>query len=247
MVSSVAEMSESAAEAPRVDLDEFDLGAQYGLARKRLTVLIEDLDDPAAVPVAACPAWSVHDVLAHLVAVAEDALSGKLTGPPSDEMTAEQVARRRGVPTAGVLEEWAAMSQAIESVLTQVRIWPGLLDVLAHEHDVRGALGNAERRDSDEVWAASEWLVTNWKPPVQLVVSVGDREHHVGRDGGAGGDGNDAGGEILTLETNSFEAFRFRLGRRSRTQLAKMAWSGDPGPVMDSLTIFGPAPADVVE
>jgi uncharacterized protein (TIGR03083 family) len=243
-------MSESATGTPRVDLDEFDLGVQYGLARKRLSALIAGLDDPAAVPVAACPSWSVHDVLAHLVAVAEDALAGKLTGPPSDEMTAEQVARRRGVPTADVLEEWAGMSQAIESVLTEVRIWPGFLDVLAHEHDVRGALGNSEGRDSDEVWAASEWLVTNWQPPVRLVVSVGDREHRVGWDVGAGDDGNDrddANGQILALETTPFEAFRFRLGRRSRTQLVKMAWSGDPAPVLDSLTIFGPAPADVVE
>jgi uncharacterized protein (TIGR03083 family) len=234
-----------------VDLDTFDLGAQYALARKRLSELLAGVDEPAEVPVAACPTWSAHDVLAHLVGVNEDVLAGRLTGPPSDEETAAQVARRSGVPTADVLAEWAAMAPALEALLTEVRVWPGFIDVLSHEHDVRGALGNTDERESDEVWVASEYLVANWRPPVQLVVRVGGREHLLGpaeKDTAEmkAGDREDTG-EILILETTPFEALRFRLGRRSREQLSELSWTGDPSAVLDAMTIFGPEPYDVVE
>jgi uncharacterized protein (TIGR03083 family) len=242
-------MPESSARKPRVDLDNFDLGVQYGLARKRLSELLAGIDDPAAAAVPACPLWSVHDVLSHLVAVNEDVLAGRLTGPPSDEDTAAQVARRRGVPTPEVIEEWAEMAPALEKLLTEVRVWPGFLDVLAHEHDIRGAIGNTEGREGDEMWAAGEYLVTNWRPPVQLVVSFGDSEHVVGgpEDAEGAGKGEATDEAVLILETTPFEAFRFRLGRRSRTQLSKLAWTGDPAPVLDAMTIFGPEPYDVVE
>ncbi len=49
----------------------------------------QDLD--AQVP--ACPAWTVKDVVAHLVATAEDVMAGRLADIPTDEFTADQVAR----------------------------------------------------------------------------------------------------------------------------------------------------------
>jgi hypothetical protein len=54
-------------------------------------------------------------------------------------------------------------------------------------------------------------------------------------------------GPPLTLATTRFEAFRWRMGRRSRDQLAALGWSGDPAPVIDHLVVFGPAACDVVE
>ena len=51
----------------------------------------------------------------------------------------------------------------------------------------------------------------------------------------------------LRLTTSRFEAFRWRMGRRSRAQLAGLDWSGDPAPLLDHLTIFGPAARDIIE
>jgi hypothetical protein len=51
----------------------------------------------------------------------------------------------------------------------------------------------------------------------------------------------------LRLATSRFEAFRWRMGRLSRAQLARLDWSGDPSPVLDHLTIFGPSAADITE
>jgi hypothetical protein len=55
------------------------------------------------------------------------------------------------------------------------------------------------------------------------------------------------GEPALELTTTWYEAFRWRMGRRSRGQLAALDWSGDPSPVLDHLVVFGPAPTDVIE
>jgi len=73
--------------------------------------------------------------------------------------------------------------------------------------------------------------------PQPLVVGTEDHEVRVGPEDG----------EPVTLTTTTFEAFRWRLGRRSPAQLAAMDWSGDPAPFLDHLCVFGPARADVVE
>jgi hypothetical protein len=230
-------VTDTSGKASSVDLDGFDLGVHYGHVRKRLSDLVGEIDDPARVAVPACPKWSVHDVLAHLVAVVEDVLAGRLTGPPSDEDTAAQVARRQDIATAEVLAQWAEMAPTFEGLLSEARVWPGFLDVLAHEHDVRGAVSAPAGRDSLEMQAASEWLMTAWAPDVPLRVKVGEREHNLGP-------GTDPD---LTLTTTPFESFRFRLGRRSPAQLRAMDWTGDPTPILAELTIFGPEPYDVIE
>jgi hypothetical protein len=55
------------------------------------------------------------------------------------------------------------------------------------------------------------------------------------------------GGTPLRLATSRFEAFRWRMGRRSRAQLAALDWSGDRSPVLDHPTIFGLSAADIIE
>jgi hypothetical protein len=75
-------------------------------------------------------------------------------------------------------------------------------------------------------------------PPTPMIVEVEDATFPIGAA--------DAG-EPLRLSTTRFEVFRWRLGRRSRDQMAAMAWSGDPAPVLDHLAVFGPAACDVDE
>jgi hypothetical protein len=68
-------------------------------------------------------------------------------------------------------------------------------------------------------------------------VTVEDTQFRAGPDGEP----------VLELTTTWYEAFRWRMGRRSRSQLAALDWSGDPSPVLDHLVVFGPAPTDVIE
>jgi hypothetical protein len=180
-------------------------------------------------------------VVSHLVAVVEDVLAGRLTGPPTDEQTAAQVARRRDRSTAEVLDEWEALVPPFEELLSAVPVWPAALDVLSHEQDIRGAVDQPGARDVPGICQGADRLIGSLESPVDLLIRVEDAEHVLGPSG-AGADV-----ERLELTTTRFEVFRFRLGRRSRAQLASLAWSGDPAAILDQLTIFGPSPLNVIE
>ena len=75
------------------------------------------------------------------------------------------------------------------------------------------------------------------QPPVALRVTVEDETFDLGPEGEA----------AIVLRTNRFEAFRWRMGRRSRAQLDNLDWTGDPAPVLGHLVVFGPAPSDIDE
>ncbi len=112
------------------------LSAHYRASRLRLRELVESLPpDRLDDPVAACPGWSVHDVVAHLTANVEDAAAGRLSRPPGPEQTAEQVARHRDTPVAELFELWWAGAAAFEEGVDAFEIVPAVLDMLSHEHD----------------------------------------------------------------------------------------------------------------
>jgi uncharacterized protein (TIGR03083 family) len=219
-----------------------DLAGLYRAARGRVISLVSGLDDATlATRVAACPAWSVHDVVAHLTAITEDALAGRLTVPPGEAETAAQVARFTGLSLAEIIAIWDANAPMFEQAVGDMRVWPAVIDIASHEQDVRGALGKPGARDTEAIWHCAQRLLGGLKPPVPVRIVVEDAEFLAGPDG-AGPDGT-----VLTLRTNRFEAFRWRMGRRSRAQLAALDWSGDPSPVLDHLTVFGPSVEDIFE
>jgi uncharacterized protein (TIGR03083 family) len=219
-----------------------DLRRLYEDTRQRIGSLVSGLGDAElSAPVPACPGWRVRDVLAHLAATAEDAAAGRLTGPPTDEETAAQVARFAGTGLPGIMAAWESAAPKFEEIIAGFRVWPGIIDVTSHEHDIRGALGRPADRDSDAIWHASGKLIQALRPPVPLRVVVEDRDFLVGPEP------DDGAAPALELTTSRFEAFRWRMGRRSPRQLAALDWSGDPFPVLGDLVVFGPAAADVVE
>jgi uncharacterized protein (TIGR03083 family) len=221
-----------------VDLEASDISRLYRDSRERLTALVAGLDDAAlATPVPACPGWTVQDTVAHLAAVVEDALAGRLAGPPTEEQTAVQVARYAGRPMAGILSEWTAGAPQFEEVIGAFNIPPAVIDVTSHEQDIRGALGLPGARDNEALLVMAGWLLARLRTPVPLRVTVEDAEFRAGPDGDP----------VLGLRTTRFEAFRWRMGRRSRNQLAALDWSGDPAPVLDHLVVFGPARTDIME
>jgi hypothetical protein len=212
----------------------------YSSTRVRLTSFVSEKRIRDDLPVPATPGWTVHDVIAHLAGVAQDLASGRQpTGGPTDEWTAGHVERGRGIPTADLLVDWQRSAAAVEELLAKAAIWPVVLDAAAHEQDIRGAVGDTGARDCPVVHIGAAVMLKGLQVPHPLVIETEQREVRVGPDG--------ADVEPDRLVTSDFEAFRWRLGRRSRQQLAAMRWSGDPEPYLDHLCVFGPAQRDVVE
>src|SRR3954462_11973710 len=90
----------------------------YEQGRDRVVQLVVEADATAlgtAVP--ACPAWSVHDVLAHLGGLCTDVVSGNIAGAATDAWTAAQVTARRGAPLADMLGEWADVGPQVAAML----------------------------------------------------------------------------------------------------------------------------------
>jgi uncharacterized protein (TIGR03083 family) len=196
----------------------------------------------AAVP--ACPAWSVHDVLAHVTGVCADIMAGNVLGAATDDWTAAQVAARRHVPVPEIVAEWEDLGPKVAALIDDLPEPYGqqvVADLAVHEHDIRGSLGHAGARDSEAMWLAIDFLVSIVAQPgaaslalPPLAIRVDDRSWIVG-------DGASPAG---TLATDPFELFRALTGRRSADQIRQFEWTVEPGPY---LPLFGLGPFAVRE
>lgn len=216
-----------------------DLAGLYRDTRVRVADLVAGLD-PAAhgTSVPACPGWTVRDVLAHLTAIPEDAVAGRLASLPDDKFTAGQVARFADVPVAEMLARWEANAPQFEEIIQAFKIWPAVIDVASHEQDIRGALGRPGARDCSAITHAAPNLASRLDLPIPVRIVTERGDYSVGPA---------ADEPALTLSTSEFELFRWRMGRRSAAQLAAMDWSADPSAILGQLTIFGPAATDIIE
>ena len=223
------------------------MGAAYAEGRRRLTELVADLDDGAAAAgVPCCPAWSVHDVVAHLTGVCTDVLAGKIDGVGTDPWTDAQVLARRNSPLAEVLAEWNEVAPAVEAMSGAFGAagfqWVG--DQAIHEHDVRGALDRPGARDSETIHVGLRFMAPSF---LEAVSSLGlpTLEVRVGERSWRSDDGEPA--ERLALD--AFEALRAFCGRRSEEQLRVLPWTGDPDAYLAAFTWgpFTPPATPVVE
>ena len=210
----------------------------YQDTKERICALLPRSEDPSwAISVPACPGWTIRSVVAHLAAVAEDWVDGTLTGAPTDEQTAEHIARFADRTTTQLLDAWTTATRLLQQAAATDGLSPPLGDITCHEHDIRGALDRAGARESAAVWHTSDRLIAMLQPSRPLRITVEDGEYLCGA----------AEGPEIGLTTTRFDALRWRTGRRSRAQLAAMNWSGDPAPIIEELYLFGPAPVDLVE
>lgn len=180
-------------------------------------------DEVAEVPVPACPAWTVHDTVAHLVGVGADILAGNLDGVATDPWTEAQVAARRGRSLTELLEEWdatdpqvEAMSEAFRDVQAQ---W--CMDCLTHVADVRGALGEpldaptGEAMDAILRFTAGGYRLYGRKAGLPLARLLADGRPVLEVD--------DLG--PATVDVPAFELLRGLTGRRSPDQLRAWRWT----------------------
>jgi len=215
------------------------VGDLYRDGRTRIADVVRDVDDATArsTMVPTCPAWSVADVLAHVVGIPADIIAGNVEGAASEPWTAAQVDARAGATIAELLAEWDSTAPHVEALVddlgrTGVQL---VFDLTTHEHDIRLALGLPALKEL----------------PVHMAIT-GFLFARPGGDGealrlvtGGGTFVLGSGEPTATLRAPLFDAIRAFSGRRSEAQIRAMDWDGDPTPHLPKLTA-GPftLPAD---
>ena len=222
-----------------------DLTGWYVEAQARVVKCVSHLSDgEAAVVVPTTPAWTVHDVVAHVAGLVDDALNGRTGGAPSEAWTAAQVERGRGVALAEIVSRWTEQTEGFATVLPNIgRMgFMACADLHAHEQDLYGALGRVDGRDSEAIrfFARRDAAST-----VQDVATAGlaalrislDGDFHVGDEGAA-----------ARIDVSSWEWFRIFLGRRSGAQIARtIVGVEQPARYVAHIVAFGPSEADIDE
>jgi uncharacterized protein (TIGR03083 family) len=225
-----------------------DYADEYAAARASVRSLLADADDVAAATVVpSCPAWTVHDLCAHLVGVPA-ALVVRDNPPPGDNQpwVDRQVADRADRTIGELLDEWDDVGPPFEGLMRKLpHAFGGLVyDAVAHEHDLRGALGRPGERDSAGVLASLDVMVpmverdlaVGGPVPGTLRLQAGDREWVVGE-----------GTPSVALSTTPFELMRLLGSRRSRAQVLAAPWDGDVEPFVSALAHMPLPERDIVE
>lgn len=193
----------------------------------------------ADTPVPACPGWTIRDTVAHLLGVFVDALARSLGD--GDEWSASHIARVQGRSLGDLMAEWHHRANTTPGIF---EIYGAVLvaDLVTHEFDIRGALGNTQARDLPVVRSVTlfylEALDHVWReegiPPLRIVTE--SKALDIGGDD-----------PQTSVAIGWWELGRLASGRRSPEQVRAYAWSQDPSPWLDHLFVFGPREEALVE
>lgn len=153
-----------------------DVATEYPALRNRIVHLLDSLDESAAVlPVPACPAWTVQQLVSHIVGVPEDILAGRTEGVASDAWTAAQVERHAGHTLGHLRDTLAAQASAFDPLLPHIPVpinGQFLVDAVTHEHDLRAAVGSPGAEESAAVTIAAQWLLQHQPLPDEVRLAL---------------------------------------------------------------------------
>jgi uncharacterized protein (TIGR03083 family) len=241
-----------------------DVGDAYLEVQARL---IEAVEAPAAdvrVPVADCPGWNVHDVLAHHVGVVAGVATGDLgefgelsvrileqwrdgeVQRARDALTARQVDERRRCGVPALVAEWRTATADVLPRLRGEAPFPATLppfagsilvnDLVVHETDIRSALGLPRAAPSAALSLALAGYAFSLENRIR---SLGLPTLLLVYDGKERRIGEGPVG--ATLAADRHELVRVLAGRRTSRQILELAWTGDPEPFIGVLSEYGPA------
>ena len=212
-----------------------DYADEYAACRGRVRELLAGSDDATAARVVpTCPDWTVRDLCAHLTGVAA-ALA--VRDNPAGDVQAwvdRLVAERADRSVPSLLDEWDEVGPAFEALMrARPASFGGLTyDVVAHEHDLCGAVGRPGDRASDGVWASLEILAAmierdlaaKGPVPGTIRLSSGARSWVIGR-----------GAPEVAIDAPAWELMRILGSRRSRRQVLAAGWVGDVEPFLPAI------------
>ncbi|PND55641.1 hypothetical protein CRM90_21490 [Mycobacterium sp. ENV421] len=205
----------------------------YRTARGRVQDLAATLTgEQLQSHVPATPRWTVHELMAHLVGCAADAVSGRLDAVTSDQWTARHVRERRRNSIEELMAEWDRIGGAADATLTDEQLYgPNLaIDTICHEADLHEALGFP--RVNREHWQPFLDVTMLYlgrqlrRSTTLLIVDDQDLQWCCG-----------SGEPMTLLRADGYELLRANLSRRSLNQIA--AWEWTPAPTEEMIHGFG--------
>ena len=239
------------------DLSPEEYAAEYGASRQRIRAIVEAAASDASTAraiastvVPACPDWSLTNICSHLAGICRDLVERNNPGADTQAWVDRQVAERSHRTLDSLLDEWDEFSPRFETLIAKYpKGFSGLvLDVVAHEHDICGALGVEGDRGSAGVRACmmieARQILDRDLPAHQLGAArfVADGEEWLCGTGEVG----------LTLDLGdrahgTWELTRLLGSRRSLAQLRSYPWQGDLDRYLPGIAHMDLPGADLVE
>jgi len=216
-----------------------------------VTALLPD-DRHRDTVVSSCPDWTVADLCAHLAGVSGALVVGDLPGADVQAWVDGQVATRRGRSIASLLDEWATITPAFQQLMVSQggRIAGLLYDIVVHEHDLRGAIGQPGARESRGVVLSLGFgrlaLHSDMKRAGPGVVEVVSADGSW-RAGEAGERDAEVRLDLSDRADGTWELLRLLGSRRSRSQVAAYPWQGDWTAIETGLFHMPLPAADLIE
>ncbi len=214
-----------------------DAAAEWARAQDRVIELVEAMSGTeAAVTVPACPAWTVKDLLAHVVGLDADVLAGDEPDDHNSAWTQRQVDERADRDLTAIVAEWRTMTVPMQEWMATNGSRP-LGDIAIHEQDLRGAIHVPGAQDTAGLAAIRD----------QLASGFADRVRESGRPGIAlEGSGwtlaTDDGAPKVAVRASDFDLTRALMSRRTSDQLRMWTVTGDVEPYLPFFAGLGPLP-----
>jgi uncharacterized protein (TIGR03083 family) len=208
----------------------------YARTRDRMIEVIDTADDDElARVVPACPDWTVHDLLAHVVSIPAALSAGRYPTGDVGEWLSELVAERSDLSASSLRDEWRSLDRELDALLSgSAALLFG--DLAVHEHDLRGALGRPDHA-ALEVETMLPRTIAAFSGPLKaaglapIEVRAGDRvwRSHVGDPG-------------WTLVIDPWTAVRALNSRRTEDELRALPSHGDATSYLPILDAHLPLP-----
>ncbi|MBF4163432.1 maleylpyruvate isomerase N-terminal domain-containing protein [Nocardioides acrostichi] len=200
--------------------------------------------DPArmAQRVPACPGWTGRDLLAHMVGLGADVLAGDEPDDHNDAWTQAQVDDRSDRTVADLLHEWRSFADELADAMTEHGTRP-LSDVIIHEQDLRGLLGEPGGASSVGFAVVRERLAGRFARHVESaghgsLALVGEQWTWLSPGLTSASDAD------VELAASDFDLARAIMSRRSARQLRSWTTRGDVDPLLRCFEVLGDLPVE---
>jgi uncharacterized protein (TIGR03083 family) len=223
---------------------DVDCGELYSARRRELLDRLEALRaGDLFVTVPATPAWTVHDVLCHLVGITADMNAGNFGSGDPDGWTDAQVRSRRSHSVSELDAEWDSEAPKFEEGLRSLGYEIGshyVADLLQHTADIHHALGLAPPRDDLGLAVALDFYLISFEQALRRSL-LGSVAITVRPEAWTLGEGE----LIASVEAGRYELFRALGGRRSESQIRALTWTGDVAAILPVVSRY-PLPSEPI-